>query len=285
MLVAVTGSKGFIGSAVVRELERREHKVTHIDRSVGVDVLGARLEEVLKEADAVIHLAGILGTEELFDDPELAIDINVKGTARVLRTCSRYNLSYVGITMPSVWDNVYQATKRAALDLARSYHRHFAVPVSHVRAFNVYGPGQKVGTPQKIIPTFATKAWAGEPIPIWGSGDQTVDLIYVDDVARMLVDAMGYEDDETFDAGTGVPATVSMVSAYVRTFSGSHSKEEFLSMRKGEHAADVWARGEGWNKLSWRPKFDMKKLQQTVMWYRPQASRDTMSDMVTTDGR
>src|SRR6478752_5341040 len=91
----------------------------------------------------------------------------------------------------SDWANVYQATKLCSMKLATAWHRNFGVPVSHVRAFNAYGPGQKygVGHPQKFLPTFASLAWRGEPIPIWGDGLQSVDPIHVDEVARMLVDA------------------------------------------------------------------------------------------------
>jgi hypothetical protein len=96
---------------------------------------------------------------------------------------------------------VYTATKVAATRLASAYHHTHGLPVSHVRAFNAFGPGQAHGPghPQKIIPTFAVEAWAGRPIPIWGDGNQTVDLIHTSDLARMLVDAIDHGDDVTFD--------------------------------------------------------------------------------------
>jgi len=84
--------------------------------------------------------------------------------------------------------------------MATAWHHAYDVGVSHVRAYNAYGPGQAYGPghPQKILPTFARAAWEGRPIPIWGDGEQTVDLVHSDDVARMLVDALRFNDDAMF---------------------------------------------------------------------------------------
>jgi UDP-glucose 4-epimerase len=268
MRVAVTGSSGFIGRHVVEALESRGHEVVEIDHMRGVDILGPGLMERLEWCNSVIHLAGVLGTAELFDNAEMAIDVNVKGTLRVLQACQEFGLGYVGITMPPVWANVYQATKAAARSLASSWHRHYHVPVSHVRAFNVFGPGQKSGLPQKIVPTFATRAWAEESIPIWGDGRQTVDLIYVKDVAHMLADAIAFERDEVFDAGTGMATQVNTVAQWILSITHSEAGVEYLPMRMGEHGEGVVAMGDGWDRLDWRPTFSMEDFTYTVESYR-----------------
>lgn len=271
-LIAVTGGSGFIGNYVVRRLIDLGYDYVIIDRSMGLDILADNgdVEEILRYCTGVIHLAGVLGTAELFDDVNLAIDVNVKGTAHILQMCHAHDLHYVGITMPQVWDNVYQATKAAATKLAAAYHRHYDLRVSHVRAYNAYGPGQKVGTPQKIIPTFANAAWRNEPLPVWGDGTQYVDLVYVEDVAAMLVDALGFGANQVFDAGTGYTITVNEVAAYVLDHvPGTTSKIEYLPMRKGEHGQGVVAEGEGWDKLGWKPMFRLPALKETVESYRP----------------
>jgi len=215
----------------------------------------------------VIHLAGVLGTAELFDDPGYAIDVNVKGALRILQAAQEFGLAYVGITMPPVWENVYQATKTAAKSLASAWHRHYGIPVSHVRAYNVFGPGQKVGVPQKIVPTFAARAWSQLPIPIWGDGTQRVDLVYVEDVAKMLVDAIAFGHDEVFDAGTGEAKTVNEVAVEVNRIAGSQAGVEYLPMRKGEHGDGVLASGEGWDLLGWHPSFREEDFTFTVETY------------------
>jgi UDP-glucose 4-epimerase len=266
--IAVTGSSGFIGSHVVNLLQEQNCIPIAIDQREGNDILGTKLYSLLDGCEAVIHLAGCLGTAELFATPSKAIDVNVKGTCRVLQACADLGMGYVGITMPEVWYNVYQVTKKAARGLATAWHRHYGVPVNHVRAFNVFGPGQKVYPVQKIVPTFASRAWRNEPIPIWGDGEQSVDLVHVDDVARMLVEAMCYGKDEVFDAGTGKALTVNQVAEWVLAITGSTACVETLPMRIGEGKADIVATGEGWEQLGWKPEFREKEFVKTVKWYR-----------------
>ena len=266
--IAVTGGDGFIGSAVCSRLRELDVDPVVMDRHRGIDILDDSLEFMLQDCEGIIHLAGVLGTAELFQAPEYAIDVNVKGTARVLRAASVIGLPYVDITMPQVWDNIYQATKLAAVKMANAYHRHFDLPVCHVRAFNVFGPGQHVGSPQKIVPTFAHRAWRGWPIPIWGNGEQKVDLIYVVDVAEILVEALRFGDARTIDAGTGKPLTVNEVAEHVLYMTHHVSKVEYLPMRAGEHGDGAVATGEGWEELGWTPKFEMWQLVNTVESYR-----------------
>jgi UDP-glucose 4-epimerase len=276
--VAVTGGAGFIGAAVVEELKRRGHHPVVIDRAHGQDVTSPGLGNWLRGTEVVIHLAGVLGTAELFDKPEIAIDVNVKGALAVLQACRELDVRFVGIAMPECWPNVYQATKYCAKHLVSTWHTNFGVPVSHVRAFNAYGKGQKYGPghPQKIVPTFASLAWRNRPIPIWGDGTQLVDLIHTDDLARLLVDAMSFGNDEVFDGGTGRPLTVQQVAEMILDITGSTAGIEYLPMRLGETATDsTYARGEGWPKLDWRPLFDYAKFVDAVVSYAPSPHEGT----------
>lgn len=268
MRVVVTGASGFIGLAVIDELQVRGHEPIAVDDLAGINILDERLRTVMKGSDAVIHLAGVLGTEELFGRIDDAIDVNIKGTARVLQACGDFALRYVGITMPRIWNNVYQVTKQASMGLADAWHRHYGVPVSHVRAFNAFGPRQKVVGVRKIIPTFSVLAWRNEPITIWGDGTQIVDLIYVNDVARMLVDSLAFGKGEVFDAGTGTPKSVNEIAQMVLDFTGSTAGVTHGPMRKGEHGTSVVAQGEGWKELGWKPRFAASELEATIEWYR-----------------
>jgi len=268
MKIAVTGGSGFLGQATIRAAETAGHEAWSFDRAHGNDVLGDL--GGLKGADTVIHLAGMLGTSELFDDAEAAVQANVVGALRVLRWCERNDAAYVGITMPPVFPSVYTATKVAADRLATAWHRAYGVPVAHVRAFNAYGPGQKFGPghPQKIVPTFARAAWEGRPLPVWGDGEQTMDLVHSDDVGRMLVDAAQHGDDVTFDAGTGVAVTVNELARAVLDMTGSTAGVEHLPMRLGETPTRIVAAGEGWERLDWKPEHSLSRVAAVVDWYR-----------------
>lgn len=273
MKVVVTGGSGFIGAATGRKLEEAGHEWFAFDRYTDADILNLDDLKLFKGMDHVIHLAGMLGTEELFDAAHEAIEVNMIGTLNVLQACEEYALGYTGISMPdSDWKNVYQATKLGAMRLASAWHDNKGVPVSHVRAFNAYGPGQKHGEghPRKIIPTFATEAYAKRPIPIWGNGLQSVDLVHVDDVAEMLVRAMRFGDDQTFDAGTGEESTVRRVAWMVNMITGNDRGYELHPMRLGEKPdTAIVAKGEGWDLLGWKPEFDPERFREAVESYAP----------------
>jgi UDP-glucose 4-epimerase len=269
--ILVTGGGGFIGSAVCALLRGDGHEVFGYDLP-RKDIRNlSSLMDYSEDLDAVIHLAGVLGTHELFDTPQRAVDVNVTGTLNVLEACRWHGMRYVGITMPAVFPSLYTATKVCATRMATAYHLTHGVPVSHVRAFNAFGPGQAHGPghPQKIIPTFATKIWNEEPVPVWGDGNQTVDLIYVDDLAQMLVDALEFGNDEVFDGGTGFGPTVNEVVDLVAFVAKQKASVEYLPMRRGEIPTNICATGEGWDKLGWRPSFNVLDLKNTVEWYKP----------------
>ena len=261
----VTGAAGFLGAAVVAELESRDVEAISFDRRHGQNIM----VDPLPAADHCIHLAGLLGTAELFNDVFGAIDVNIKGTIAVLRECAGKGMGYTGILMPDVFASIYTATKIAAQRFAEVWHANYGVPISHVRAFNAFGPGQKHGKghPQKIIPYFATQAHLGRPLHIWGDGSQTVDLIHTSDLARMLVDACDFGNGEIFDGGTGQSFTVNEVARMVCTMAGSQSQLRHDPMRLGEIPTYIKAEGEGWDLLDWKPQFRRADLQATVDWY------------------
>lgn len=266
MRVAVTGGSGFLGRYVVTYLKDAGHDVQILGLETGFDVR----EPFNLDAGGVIHLAGMLGTHELFDTVHEAVDVNIHGTVNVLDACVNAGARYVGITMPQVFPSVYTATKVAATRLASAYHHTHGLPVAQVRAFNAFGPGQAhgAGHPQKIVPMFATEAWNNRPIPIWGDGTQTVDLVYAGDLGRMLAEALQFGDDCTFDGGTGQAFTVNQVADMVLAITGSKAGVEYLPMRRGEVPTHIVASGEGWKRLGWQPHFSTIKFEATVGSYR-----------------
>lgn len=287
MKIAVTGGAGFIGGATIASGLVKGHDMWTVDRQSGGDILGDL--GGLKGAEAVIHLAGVLGTAELFDTIEHAVDVNVRGSVRIMNWCMDNDASYVGILMPDVFPSIYTATKIASQRISAALAQAGRLRVAHVRAYNAYGPRQAFGPghPQKIVPTFAIHAWRRQPLPIWGTGTQAVDLIYVDDLGRMLVNAVelltqDISNNFILDGGTGIKIPVNKVAEIVAdatewvytkdSGSGRVSCAEYLPMRDGEiESQDVEAKGIGWELLDWRPRFDMDLLRETVHWYRDRA--------------
>jgi UDP-glucose 4-epimerase len=280
--VLVTGGSGWIGQATCRALERAGHEPVVFDRAHGADVRDPQsVSHAIREVDHVIHLAGLLGTHELFARPLAAAEVNVMGSLNVTAGCAEHGVALTEITMPRVNPSLYAATKACAMDIALAYVAAGRLQASFVRAYNAYGPGQAYGGdhPQKIVPTFASKAWAGEPLPVWGDGSLLTDLVHVDDVARMLVEAMAFGDGETFDAGTGYAQPVLNVALRVGMIveqegGPDETVIDHLPARIGERTsstdADFASGAEGWHLLGgWRPVFDPQRFREAVLSYRP----------------
>ena len=172
------------------------------------------------------------------------------------------------------WNNVYAITRAAARDLGTAWHEHRGVDTSYVRCYNVFGPRQYLHAPhpQKLVPTFADRAWRGLPLPVFGTGKAIIDLTYSLDVARVFADVLAMEDgeDTTFDAGTGVPLTVLDLAEFVLRHTGSEAGVEHLPMRLGEteHQRAPVSEGRGWDRLPAPPQLRWEDVASTVDWYR-----------------
>lgn len=278
MKILVTGSHGFIGEPVRERFQSHGHDVYGLDISDGNDVRDAdRVMKLATGMDAVIHLAGVLGTHELFDSVHEAIDSNIHGTVNVLDACVKNDAMYIGVTMPQVFPSIYTATKVAATRMASAYAIAHGLRVAHVQAYNAFGPRQAHGPghPQKIIPTFATEAWNDRPLPIWGTGNQSVDLIHTSDLAECFYQAFNGlvvgnmfwpTNDFVVQGGTGNRVSVLEVAHLVSEFTGRPLVARYLPMRRGETETQIVADDPA-VKVPWDKIVD--QLEETVAWYKP----------------
>lgn len=257
--ILVTGGAGFIGSYVTRLLLQRAYNVLVFDHSlrpndrVGVATFVGDIRdpvavtEAMAHADGFIHLAGVLGTAETIQNPGPAILTNVTGGLNVLEAAVQYDVPGVNIAVGNYWENnPYSISKNSVERLVHMYVAHRRARVTNVRALNAYGPGQSVAAPygnskvRKIVPSFVMRALHGDFIQVYGDGLQVMDMIYVEDVAEVLVDAlehtMYHGPQPTIEAGTGLNTTVIDVARAVRDLVPG-AVIQFLPMRPGESAA------------------------------------------------
>ncbi len=250
-VTVVVGGRGFLGRAIVAELVSLGQRVRVVDaaaaassaQSALVEQVAASildrdgLTEAFADADVVYHLAGKLGTSELDDDIESAVEVNVLGTVRLFEAATAAGVRRVFYpTKPNVWTNAYTITKHASERLAALYHETGRVEVPSLRYFNAFGPGQSLGPIRKIFPVFAALALRGRPLQIFGDGEQVVDMLYSEDLARLTV-AFANSDVVpalACDCGTGVGMTVNEVAVAINEIAGNGAGIEHVPMRAGE---------------------------------------------------
>lgn len=257
MKVVITGGRGFIGSHVERWAKKAGHDVSFFDQREGWDICSPNdlAVGIPDDTDAIIHLAGVLGTLELFSEIRRAIMVNVVGSYNVANRALQLGAQYVGILVPDVFPSIYCATKVGALRVTDALHHAKGLRVSHVIAYNAHGPGQAYGPghPRKFGPTFSVAAWNNEPIPVWGDGTAIIDPVPVHMVARMLVDALRFGDNQIFDGGLGIGVTVNEIAEEVLKITGSTGGIFHEPMRIGETPTNIPATGRGWDLLDWDP--------------------------------
>jgi len=268
MRALVTGGSGFIGQAVRAELERRGHVFVSLDHPFSVcDYLDVR--DAAKSCQAIINLAGVLGTSETVGAEFNAARVNILGAVTVADVAKDLGVPLVQIgTGHKGQPNPYAITKACAEDLLLARAQWCGQPISVVRAFHAYGPGQKVCPPhgeakvRKIIPSFVCRALSGMPLEVNGSGRQLIDLIHVDEVARILVDSIAGPFGQVIEAGTGLATSVWSAAERVIDVCGSSSEIVRVPMRAGEPTVS--------RVVSERPASDKLwpyGLVETVAWY------------------
>jgi UDP-glucose 4-epimerase len=187
-------------------------------------------------ADEVYHMGGKLGTSELEDSVHEAVAANITGALHVFESAITADVPVVFYpTKPNVWLNTYTITKVAAEQFARIYNESRPGRIRSLRYFNAYGPWQALGPVRKIIPMFAARALSRLPLIIYGDGEQTVDMIYSEDVGRITVDFMrSAHDGSALDCGRGEELTVNEVAALVNEITRNDAGVKHVPMRRGE---------------------------------------------------
>jgi UDP-glucose 4-epimerase len=290
----VVGGAGFLGSAVAADLVAREHDVVLYDvcgsqatcdmrlglgaaRFVQGDILDRdRLRGVIDGADEVFHFAGMLGTAELDDEATTAAEVNILGSVRLFEAAIACGVTRVfHASKPNVWLNAYSITKHAAEQFAELLGgAQDRTAFSSLCYFNAFGPHQAHGPVRKLIPSLVRQALNGEPLEVFGSGDQVVDLIYVEDLAKLTTAYVRVaRDARPLDCGRGVPVSVNQVAQTIDRIVGNHCGIRHLPMRRGEVEGTVLVADPGpllaeVGAFAFAPLEDA--LCDTVDWYRRQ---------------
>lgn len=256
MKVLVTGASGFIGGYVQEELIARGHTPIAFDRhDKGFRPAGSEfflgditdhvsVTEAVAHSDAFIHLAGVLGTQETIKNPNPAAYTNILGGLNLFKAAAQYNVPGVNIAVGNHWmNNTYSITKSTMERFAHMFNAESGTNITIVRALNAYGPRQAAAPPygpskvKKIMPAFINSALDHKPIQIYGDGEQVMDMIYVADVAQVLVSALEFHinlgiayPSHIYEAGSGDPTTVNQIAGTVLHEIKRHPRNASISI-------------------------------------------------------
>ncbi len=249
--ILVTGGSGFVGSYVIENLLKKkfrvinfQHKADSTHKDIDIfegDILdNDSVIEAVGHSDGVIHLAGILGTAEMMENPIEPIDVNIIGSLNVYEACRMHKKRAVYISVGHYWmNNPYAITKYAAERFALMYNKERNTKITIVRAYNIYGPRQKMKPVRKIIPNFIVPALQNKDITVYGGGNQVVDMIFVEDAAEILVQALIQDHgvyNAVIEAGSGQGITVNQIVETIIKKTNSSSSIIHAGMRAGEKA-------------------------------------------------
>jgi UDP-glucose 4-epimerase len=210
-----------------------------------------RIRPLFDGVDAVFHQAAIRITR-CAQEPRECLEVLVDGTFNVLQACVEANVQRVvaassasvyGMAdefptseMHHLYNNrtLYGAAKMANEGMLRSFHDMYGLPYVALRYFNVYGPRMDVfGKYTEVLIRWLDCIDRGERPKIFGDGTQTMDFVYVTDVARANVLAMaGDVADEVFNVATGVETSLlGLLGSLLRVTGSENLAPEFLPER------------------------------------------------------
>jgi UDP-glucose 4-epimerase len=330
MRILVTGGAGFIGTHLVRRLLAEGHDVSVVDNestgrreNVPRDAWYARgdvarsheIEPAFARGlDAVCHIAGQVSIIRSFSDPVVDLRTNVEGTLNVLQLCLKYKvprLIYASSmtlygdcrtvptpeTEPCHPDSYYGITKHAAERYVHATAQRpdlgFKFGVTSLRMYSVYGPGQSYSNPyQGVLGIFSGNLLRGEPITIFGDGEQTRDFVFIGDIVDGWVRAL-----ETpaaaggiFNLGSGRSLSINQLAEYAIAAFG-HPRGEYEVIRApgrpGEQRTVQADIRQAKAVLGWEPRTTFESgLVKTVRWARHEfAPHQTTAPAMEADAR
>ena len=289
MRAVVTGGAGFIGSHLVDALLARGDDVWVLDNlSTGRRervAEGARLVEGdIRDAEAVgaafaearpdacFHLAAQADVRRSVEDPAYDADVNVLGTIRVLEAARRHGVQVVfSSTGGAIYGECdapapetaerrpispYGTSKLAGEEYLAMERRLYGASHVALRYGNVYGPRQDPHGEAGVVAIFLGRLAAGEPFTIFGDGTQTRDYVYVGDVVRATLAAVGHPGG-VLNVGTGRETSVLELADACRAASGVDREPVFADARLGELQRSVLSTALAERELGFRSAVEL----------------------------
>jgi UDP-glucose 4-epimerase len=323
--VLITGGAGLIGSHIADQLVREgQSEIIILDNLVRgrrdnlawaiehgrVEVVDgdirdtAVLRDVMKGVDLVFHQAALRITQ-CAEEPRVAMEIMADGTFNVLEAAVAAKVSkVVAASSASVYGmadefpitekhhpynnrTLYGAAKAFNEGLLRSFNEMYGLQYVALRYFNVYGPRMDIhGVYTEVLIRWMDRIAAGQAPLILGDGTQTMDFVYVDDIARAnILAARASAGDDVFNVASGVETSLNDLAYSLLRVMGSDLRPEYGPVRKvnpvSRRIADV-SRAQGL--LGFKAEIGLEEgLKRLVSWW--QSNRVAASTSIETGAR
>jgi nucleoside-diphosphate-sugar epimerase len=274
MRFLVTGGAGFIGSQIVEELLRRNHRVCVLDNfSTGkrenlafaathpeIQIIEGdirqrdALADAMSGVDGVFHEAALVSVPASVERPDLSFEINAGGTFNVFEAARKAGVRRVvcassaavygdNDALPLLETAVPRPLSPYGLDklygerLASLYQSLYGLETIALRYFNVFGPRQDPSSPYSgVISIFVDKLHSGSVPTIFGDGEQTRDFVYISDVVEANLKAMfaDYRGFRVFNVGSGRRTSLNELFSELRLLIPSAVTPRYAEPRPGD---------------------------------------------------
>jgi nucleoside-diphosphate-sugar epimerase len=306
MKCLVTGAAGFIGSHLCERLLQAGHPVVGVDafipyyprpikesnlvaarthpgfRFQALDLRTDALEPVLVGVEAVFHLGAMAGLTRSWTDFDLYQSCNLTATQRLLeavrRTGSVRRFLYASTssvygryssgdeTLPTRPISPYGVTKLAAEHLCRAHAEEYGLPLVVLRYFSVYGPRQR---PDMGYHLFIRALLTGQPVTVYGDGQQVRGNTYIDDCVAATLAALEAIPGETYNVGGGETVTVWEVLRKLETILGCQASIRREPARAGDQRYTGADTRKLYRHLGWQPQVGLDEgLTRQAAWQR-----------------
>ena len=293
--ILVTGGCGFLGTNLVEYLCERGHKVRILDNlstscrvwksdsqpladSVNLVVGDIRYGETAARAvqgvDAIVHLAAHTSVVDSVKNPGENWDININGTLNILEACRQYGVerfifassnAAVGEQSPPVDEtkvphpaSPYGASKLAGEALCSTYHHSFDLKTICLRFANCYGPHSE--HKPSVVAKFIRLVKEGEPLVIYGDGNQTRDFIHTSDICQAIELSLTTPDSrgEVFQIASGLETSINELVELIKKISGKNPQIVHQPERRGEIQRNYSSINKARVVLGFEPKIEIR---------------------------
>lgn len=237
--------------------------------------------------DFVINFAAETHVDRSIDDPEIFLKTNILGTQVLMDACRKYGIKrFHQVSTDEVYGDLpldrpdlffledtpicpsspYSASKASADLLALAYYRTFKLPITISRCSNNYGPYQ---FPEKLIPLMIEKAKNNEKLPIYGSGENIRDWLYVDDhcIAIDLIVRYGNNGEIYNIGGHNEKTNLEVVKTILKALNKPESLIKYVKDRPGHDLRYAINPKKIETELGWKPSYSFDVgIQKTIKW-------------------